>query len=128
MSTEQTIVAGRSAEVRHQNFEVFKMMLAYFTSPNSTTLRRAIPYHDDMDLLLGDWSAIGEPLYCVGSLLLGILFSKLVRSSTLISSPKQWVILSAESYVRLPYFCCGVPLQQHKSQNVDSPWDTVLKK
>jgi hypothetical protein len=63
------------------------MMLAYFTSPNSTTLRRAVPYHEDMDLLLGDWSAIGEPLYCVGSLLLGILFCKLVYDISRSISP-----------------------------------------
>lgn len=55
------------------------MILPGFTSPNSTTLRRAVPFHDDMEKLLGKWSAAGEPVLWFGSVLSGIVFCKLVR-------------------------------------------------
>lgn len=55
------------------------MIVPGFTSPNSTTLRKSIPFHDDMEALLGEWSSVGTPVLWCGSVLLGIVFCKLVR-------------------------------------------------
>lgn len=59
------------------------MVFPGFINPatNSTTLRRAVPFHDDMDMLLGEWSAAGESILWFGSMLSGIVFCKLVRFS-----------------------------------------------
>lgn len=54
------------------------MILPGFMSANSTTLRRAVPFHDDMEKLLGKWSTAGEPVLWFGSVLSGIVFCKLV--------------------------------------------------
>lgn len=55
------------------------MMIPGFTTPGSTTLRRAVPFHDNMDMLFGEWSGGGEIALWFGSVLSGIMFCKLVR-------------------------------------------------
>lgn len=63
------------------------MIFPGFTSPNSTTLRRAVPFHDDIDLLFGKWSGAGEPLIWFGSVSSGIMFCKLVYDVAKALSP-----------------------------------------
>lgn len=103
------------------------MMFPGFTNPatNSTILRRAVPFHDDMDMLLGEWSASGEAVLWFGSVLSGLVFCKLVRfspylvcSSFIIISTFSSILFKAEelsfcrdhSYVFLGPKCAVVTL------------------
>lgn len=67
--------------------ELRTMIVPGFTSPNSTTLRKSIPFHDDMEALLGEWSSVGTPVLWCGSVLLGIVFCKLVYDISQALSP-----------------------------------------
>jgi hypothetical protein len=65
------------------------MMIPGFINPvtNTMTLERAVPFHDDMDRLLGEWSAAGERALWFGSALSGIVFCKLVFDISQALSP-----------------------------------------
>ncbi len=61
-----------------------KMILG-FLLPGAMNLPRSVPFHNDLDKLLGEWSSVGEPLLWLVSVSSGIIFCELVRSS---SSPR----------------------------------------
>ncbi|KAG0579031.1 hypothetical protein KC19_4G067200 [Ceratodon purpureus] len=53
-------------------------LLSGVSYSNTTALRRAVPFHDEMDMLLGTWSSAGELVLWFVSVLSGIVFCKLV--------------------------------------------------
>ncbi len=50
--------------------------------PGAMNLPRSVPFHNDLDKLLGEWSSVGEPLLWLVSVSSGIIFCELVRSSS----------------------------------------------
>uniref|UniRef100_A0A7I4DGW1 TLC domain-containing protein n=1 Tax=Physcomitrium patens TaxID=3218 RepID=A0A7I4DGW1_PHYPA len=66
------------------------MMIPGFTTPGSTTLRRAVPFHDNMDMLFGEWSGGGEIALWFGSVLSGIMFCKLMYDFSKDISPNTF--------------------------------------
>lgn len=65
-------------------------MIPGFTTPGSTTLRRAVPFHDNMDMLFGEWSGGGEIALWFGSVLSGIMFCKLMYDFSKDISPNTF--------------------------------------
>lgn len=65
------------------------MKIPGFVNPatNTMTLERAVPFHADMDRLLGEYSAVGERMLWFVSVLCGILVCKFMYETSKALSP-----------------------------------------
>jgi hypothetical protein len=55
--------------------------------PGAMNLPRSVPFHNDLDKLLGEWSSVGEPLLWLVSVSSGIIFCELVADISRTFSP-----------------------------------------
>jgi hypothetical protein len=62
-------------------------MILGFLLPGAMNLPRSVPFHNDLDKLLGEWSSVGEPLLWLISVLSGIIFCELVGDISRTFSP-----------------------------------------
>jgi len=62
-------------------------MILGFLLPGAMNLPRSVPFHNDLDKLLGEWSSVGEPLLWLISVSSGIIFCELVGDISRTFSP-----------------------------------------
>jgi len=81
--------------------------------PRAMNLTKSVPFHNDLDSLLGEWSSAGEAFLWLASVSFGIIFCELVRSS--LSLPYYGFAHSRVqhqfSFFFLFFFCVSVHLR-----------------
>lgn len=93
--------------------------------PRAMNLTKSVPFHNDLDSLLGEWSSAGEAFLWLTSVSFGIIFCELVRSS--LSLNPTMGLHMAKYNISLVFFfpCVSVHLRWRTFFCVFHVWNNI---